>query len=474
MKKKNLSSLDIIYLLSLTDDKYLDECENYSCAKVPLYRRQEFITVVSTAACFVLIVFTAFYTRTGMMNGSNECEVEPSADDNKSDNIPMYGETMTESYDSTESYIEEMFPEAAEEEDPMEAALVEEEAPVEEEVITEAECAEELPMLTMDTELDFDGGFEGVSYASDEEFLAQNPDYLPENDSSLPVYKNPHPNNAGVPGGLTFDEMKTRFAELCGYFDVDGTSPVLDYDENNTLGLGEDYVTYMRSEGYFTHSQSDETVVNLNADGSWSVFFGEAVTTAQDCTTAEEAMLYFAGMFGDVLSLGDEVKVEIKSNRNLLGEMNSSYYIYRKSDFPDEDELLSREFDFAELYLDENLSLTGIRRTVMQETAEKVGDYPIISADEALDMLKSGAFLTTVPEEYFTSGSFDGPLSVELCYRSESQQQYFMPCYRFTVKLNCSTTTDDGVSLTSYGAFYVPAVDSVYIDNFGEMKLYFN
>ncbi len=508
MKKKSLSGLDILYLLSLTDDKYLAECENYTKEKVPFYRRREFITAFSAAACFALIITAAYYTRTGMKNSCNECYVEPSRAETMADTgndiseaVPETGSADDyEDIEIKESAAEEAVPEAPAAET---EAMAEEAAPVEEaapsvpaetvpsdntvpEFLSEPEVAEvteaepELPALTMNTELDYGGGFEGTMYLSDEEFLDCNPGYLPEIDGgTLPVYKNPHPNKAGVPGGLTFDEMTAKFTGLCGYFNVDDSKPTLIYDENNTLSLGEDYVTYIQSEGYFTHSQSGETVVSLSATGSWSVFFGEAVTPAQDCTTPEEAALYFADMYGDVLSLGDEIKVEVRSDRNIHGEINSSYYIYRKSAVPDKDELLSRELDFAELYLDENLSLTGIRRTVMPEKAEKVGDYPIISADEALDMLKSGAFLTTVPDTLGESMMYDrdnitSPMSVELCYRSEAPQEYFMPYYRFKIKLNRSITTDDGESLTSYGAFYVPAVRQEYIENFGEMRLYFN
>lgn len=51
---------------------------------------------------------------------------------------------------------------------------------------------------------------------------------------------------------------------------------------------------------------------------------------------------------------------------------------------------------------------------------------------------------------------------VELVYRTGELEEYYMPYYRFYVELP-NEERDDG--LKTYGAYYVPAVDNVYISN---------
>ena len=68
-------------------------------------------------------------------------------------------------------------------------------------------------------------------------------------------------------------------------------------------------------------------------------------------------------------------------------------------------------------------------------------------------------YLTTVP--YEIPGS-EYVKKVELIYRTDEHEQYFMPYYRFYVELP-EEEMENGRK--TYGAYYVPAVDRSYISN---------
>lgn len=88
-----------------------------------------------------------------------------------------------------------------------------------------------------------------------------------------------------------------------------------------------------------------------------------------------------------------------------------------------------------------------------------VGEYPIITAEEAKEFLRKGNYITTAPYE-MPGEEFIG--KVELVYRAGERERYYMPYYRFYVELP-EAAMDDG--LKAYGAYYVPAVESAYLSD---------
>ncbi len=95
-------------------------------------------------------------------------------------------------------------------------------------------------------------------------------------------------------------------------------------------------------------------------------------------------------------------------------------------------------------------------RIYQQDLSEKIGDYPIITTDEASELLESGYYITTVPE---VMGEV---VSMELIYRTGMSDDYYMPYYRFLIELP-EAERENG--LKSYGAYYVPAVEQQYISD---------
>ena len=99
---------------------------------------------------------------------------------------------------------------------------------------------------------------------------------------------------------------------------------------------------------------------------------------------------------------------------------------------------------------------------------EKLGDYPIISSDEALELLGEGKYITSVAQYDFPGTEYAG--MVELVYRVTDLEEYYIPYYRFYVEI--PEGAEDGKKL--YGAYYVPAVRQEYISDMTVWDGHFN
>jgi hypothetical protein len=93
------------------------------------------------------------------------------------------------------------------------------------------------------------------------------------------------------------------------------------------------------------------------------------------------------------------------------------------------------------------------------DLSNKLGDYPIITAEKAHELLYNKSYITSVPyelpdEKYVAH--------VELMYRTSGFEEMFMPYYRFLIEL---PTMQHENGLKTFGAFYVPAVEGRYLDN---------
>lgn len=129
--------------------------------------------------------------------------------------------------------------------------------------------------------------------------------------------------------------------------------------------------------------------------------------------------------------------------------------------FENEGELTERilNYHFDRLYFGAT-DLGGLGNIRHQKTdlSNKIGDYPIITAQEAEALLLENHYLTTVPEE-FPGKQYIA--SVELIYRTGRLDAVFMPYYKFLVEMP-TLQQENGLKL--FGAFYVPAVQADYLE----------
>lgn len=92
-------------------------------------------------------------------------------------------------------------------------------------------------------------------------------------------------------------------------------------------------------------------------------------------------------------------------------------------------QMVNYNFNRTVFYCDDEGKLF-LARVFQPDLSEKMGDYPIITTDKA--------------------------------YRTAETEEYYMPYYRFYVELP-EEAREGGIK--TYGAYYVPAVESIYIAN---------
>ena len=97
--------------------------------------------------------------------------------------------------------------------------------------------------------------------------------------------------------------------------------------------------------------------------------------------------------------------------------------------------------------------------------AEYLGHYPLVTYDEAVELLTQGDYRSYVSKSKLKGGVIDPSdiLHGELVYNNGTEDEYFQPYYRFYVELNETADwfehyDDEKV----YGEFWVPAVSGKY------------
>ena len=95
-----------------------------------------------------------------------------------------------------------------------------------------------------------------------------------------------------------------------------------------------------------------------------------------------------------------------------------------------------------------------------KDTSQVIGNYPIISVEEAKKLLLEGHYATSYGMSYVVDEN--DIKGVELMYRLYGLEEYHMPYYRFWIEVP-QEKQENG--LNCYVAYYVPAIESQYIAN---------
>lgn len=274
--------------------------------------------------------------------------------------------------------------------------------------------------------------------------------------AALPVYQNGAYHEEGVPTGLSQEEMRKRLEKTARALGVEVSAP-------ETVREGAEVVQLTAS--------AEGTTIVVEADGTIEVWFEEGVAlpeqyhfTASDTTDAEaaQALDYLAQRYAALLEFAQPEQVLsgmwTVSEEDESGPRYEREYVLYDAGGDDLEDLLNYTYRTARFYPDENGSLSLLRITDGLCCAEKLGEYPVITLDEAFQLLERGNYVTTVPYE-ITDMELVG--KVELVYRNSRTGETFLPYYRFYVAL--PEKQEDG--LTIFGAYYVPAVKGEYLSN---------
>ncbi len=310
-------------------------------------------------------------------------------------------------------------------------------------------------------------GFEGYLYYDASQICTGNPWRTDMELDTLPVYRNKayDASGAGVPRGLSPEDMQALLESAADALGVEIISV-------ETITEPKDDVNPAVLE---LHGATDNGSIEIEADGhiiynlpDEGVQLPDGYTLADDATEeeAQAVLAYLADRYAALIHMEAPVPITWGAY-NAYGDYGRKYGVYDGSG-DDTADFLNHQFRRVSFVSNGDGELWFIRMQDWQLVAEKVGDYPIISPEEAEERLLTGHYQTSVPyampgEEYVAK--------VELVYRTGRLEEMLIPYYRFYVLLPEEKTVGEGRDsrLQCYGAYYVPAIAAEYI---ADMPLY--
>ena len=311
-----------------------------------------------------------------------------------------------------------------------------------------------LPLPLPDT-LSGGNGFEGILLYDVSELGGGSPWNQAMELTVLPVYENGSYNIAGYAVGLGEYEILERLEAAARALDAEILDTKYYYGETPT-GTGPVYCITGRADGMKIDAYADGKVV-VTFEGGLPLPEGYRFTDGATDEEAEAALGYLAQRFSGLLGFSRPQAV-LSGEYTFSGEFRRGYAVYDGGSSSTE-AILNYSFRQAEFISDDAGNLRMIRLKDDLACARELGDYPIITVDEARTLLLKGGYLTSVPYELPGEEYVAG---VELEYRNGKTDEYFLPYYRFFVELP-EQARDNG--LKTYGVYYVPAVQERYIAN---------
>lgn len=318
-------------------------------------------------------------------------------------------------------------------------------------------------------------GFEGYMAYDISELINANPWKEAARLSSLPVYRNREACDENGPVKKPdFEKMRALLTDIAGRLGLDESRfSITDNapDEKTRQQITEKMEMAGDSvpEGYFEPSalilQAEGIKIEVDGSLTAEISFSPALRLPAEYSfhhfssrqELEQVAQYLSGQYASLIGMQ-------KPQLNITG---GDYNIYLQQGYQLEffegaggalDRLLGYSFKRIAFYCDDEGALFLVR-LFQTDLSEKVGDYPAITAQQAEKLLLEGHYLTSVPCEMPGAAYIK---KVELLYPVRGQEKEFLPYYRFYVELP-EEERENG--LKTYGAYYVPAIESRYIAN---------
>lgn len=310
----------------------------------------------------------------------------------------------------------------------------------------------ELPTLPVSMGPSLGGyGFEGYYVRDISDLKNTSPSQIGSLPDTLPVFRNA---TGGYPLQAATEEYKAKMLTLCRSvagrlgWDAEKTAEVW---EERSDGLAPTTVTATGADGVKIEVDQFMTVTISYPDRN-RPFSENVLPTYDDAHKLAEKLL---AEYRDLMNFANPQICITGGYYNIDGEQ--SYDIaFVETGGTQTEELLEFFFHGAEFFCNEGGEpwLIHLRCTDM---SDKVGDYPIITAQQAQAQLVAGHYITScgweMPGEAYIR-------KVELVYRTGEYDEYFMPYYRFYVELLEEAPVEGCMHLAAY---YVPAVAEEYL-----------
>lgn len=333
--------------------------------------------------------------------------------------------------------------------------------------------ATDLPLLTITEDTGEGMGFEGYLAYDVSELVNANPWNEDMDITALPVWQNPIVyENFCVISGADYGKMEEFLFETAENIGMETDNLVITDDVPDE----EEQEAIIRKaegnlpEGYFNPrrliAEAEGMRIEVDVTMLAQIEFDPAIAfpdryhfEEQSYENMVSAAKYLQEEYKDLIGM-ENPQVDIYGgDYNIYGQQSYKLAFFDKGS-TDEEDLINYNFNRVSFVVNEEGDL-WIVRIWRPDLSKKVGDYPIINVRQAKELLLNGKYITSVPYE-LPGESYIA--KTELVYRTGETEQYYMPYYRFYVEIP-KEEGRAGEGMKTYGAYYVPAVESSYISN---------
>ena len=316
-------------------------------------------------------------------------------------------------------------------------------------------------------------GFGGIMVFDISEYDSPNPWSEDLQLSTLPVFRNLSyvEHVGGAPVYLSEEEMLTMAKNTAAALGATIIST-----EAETIGdaMGNPPEEYA-DRTYYVTADCDTVIINVEGDGEITVRIKEPVKldgysfTYQntDKEEGERTVAYLAERLRGLLQYSNPVSYTI-NDRNIYEEQHRMYYIYDRSDDIVQD-ILNYNLCYTEVYPNDDGTFDFIRMFNQLVSSEFLGNYPVISENEARSLLLNNSYISTVHLETIEESDIG---KVELMYRMNDE--YVLPYYLYYVDITDIAYYSPDSEMKTYGLFFVPAVRAEYLSDISVWNGSFN
>ncbi len=314
-------------------------------------------------------------------------------------------------------------------------------------------------------------GFEGYDVYDISELRRDNPSDGAKI-KALNVYRNTISYDERMyPYGQDLEAMRAYLLSLCEKFGLDVASLEI-FDnapkENEMQGLIMEFSGMGREvPDYYTIPyrlwvQTEEMEISVDADMTAAIHYKNGIpvpepyhfdfdSTQEELTAVSE---YLWETYGGMIGYKKPKLCINGGNYDIYGTQKYTLSFYEGSG--DEREAFENySFNRAEF-------TPNYIRIYSDKALDKVGLYPIIDEEDALQLLLDGRYYTSTMEEF---PGKEAVVRSELIYRAGSKDKTLVPFYRFYVHLENAPGADQNPEgMETYGAYYVVAVDPSYLE----------
>lgn len=315
-------------------------------------------------------------------------------------------------------------------------------------------------------------GFEGYLVHDIDQLVSANPFDAQSNLQHLPVFENTlEYNDFFRIDRADYEIMENILRENGELLGMDtGSLPIT----NNALDESEQKEIAEKMgevpDGYFDltlmNMEDDRYKLVVSTDYTLEIYPATPFTLPENLwfnydmtySQLQDVAQYFLADFAEFLDMKSPVVNIYGGDYNIYNQQMYHLSFYNEGDSQLES-VVNYNFNSVQFLCDENGQLFCIHKHYT-DFSEKMGDYPLISQEEATTLLENGNYSTSCPES-FTDRSHIG--KVDLIYRTGASETVLLPYYRFYVELPSYMNSE--FNLKQYAAYYVPAIHSDHIVN---------